>query len=83
MDRKNILKDGRQLKAGRVIAGLTVRGMAEKAGVNKNTVLRVESQKVVPYFSYAADRITAVLEEMGISFDVDEKSFSITFSRVL
>ncbi len=35
---KNVLTDGRQLKAGRTILGLSIKDIAEAVGLNKNTV---------------------------------------------
>lgn len=61
--------DGRQLKAGRIILGLTVDEMAEAAKLNRNSVLRVERFQNLPYYAHAADKIAKALEERGISFD--------------
>lgn len=37
--------DGRQARAARIILGMTVRQMAEAAGIDRKSVLRVEHMK--------------------------------------
>ncbi len=79
-DLKHIVTDGRQLKAARVVAGLTVREIAEAAGLNRNSVLRVEASETLPYFAYAADKLAVVLQERGIIFTVVDGTVGIMFS---
>ncbi len=62
-DFKYIVTDGRQLKAARIIAGLTIREMADLAGLNRNSVMRVEALKSLPYYSWTADKLATALQE--------------------
>lgn len=72
--------DGRQLKAARVIAGLTIDGMAAAAGLNRNSIMRVEKQTNLPRFAYAADRMKEALEAHGIMFEAENGKAAILFT---
>lgn len=74
-----MLTDGRQLKAARHILGLTLRDLADMAGLHRNTVLRIEAETTLPSSAIAADQIQTVLEEQGIRFDVGDGRASISF----
>lgn len=71
--------DGRQLRAGRAILGLTIREMANLAGLHRNSVSRVESLNNLPVSAYAADKISRALTSQGIIFSTHERSLSIGF----
>lgn len=71
--------DGRQLKAGRVILGMTINDMAKAAGINRNSVLRVEARHILSYHDYAAFRIQVVLEVLGVSFTVQDGLAGVLF----
>lgn len=75
----DIVVDGRQLKLGRMLAGMTIREMAEAANINRNSVLYAETQTVLAYHTYGADRITAVLLDKGIVFEIDGDHAVIKF----
>ncbi len=78
MQKINVI-DGRQLKAGRVILGMTVREMAEAANINRSSVLRVESTQTLPHFAWAADKISEVLQERGICFELRDGEAGVWF----
>jgi DNA-binding XRE family transcriptional regulator len=80
MSIKSTVIDGRQLRAGRIILGMTVRGMAEAAGMNRNSVLRVEKHETLPYFAWAADKIAEVLQERGIVFTATGGKVGVMFA---
>jgi DNA-binding XRE family transcriptional regulator len=71
--------DGRQLRAGRIILRMTVRGMAEACGLNRNSILRVEAHETLPRSAWAADRIAAILQERGIVFTVEDGKAGVMF----
>ncbi len=71
--------DGRQLKAGRVILGLTVEEVAKLANLHKNSVIRVESHTTLPHHTYAADRIKKSLENLGICFEIKTEHVGLFF----
>ena len=71
--------DGRQIKAARVVLGLTIRQMADLSGVNRNSVLRVEATKTLPRSAWAADRIIKALEDRGINFTVQHNKVGLSF----
>lgn len=71
--------DGRQLKAGRVILGMTINDMAEVAGLNRNSVLRVEARKTLPNHAHAAELIQRAMEDRGIRFIVQDGSAGVLF----
>lgn len=71
--------DGRQLKAGRVILGLTIREMAHLAGLHRNSVSRVEQVRNLPLSAYAADKIADVLNANGITFIISKESLGLCF----
>lgn len=74
-----MVTDGRQLRAGRIILGLTVNEMASLAGINRNSVLRVEGFGTLPYAAYAADRIMEALKRQGIVFTVRDGLAGVQF----
>lgn len=55
-----------QIRAARGLLNWTVRELAERAGVHRNTVTRVETEATAPGHSIAA--IQAALESAGIFF---------------
>jgi DNA-binding XRE family transcriptional regulator len=71
--------DARQLKAARVIAGMTIDDLAAAAGINRNSILRVEKQTTLPNSAYAADRIRKALEAMGFVFEIRDGKAAILF----
>lgn len=73
------LISGRQLKAARAIVGLSVRQMAALAGINRNSVLRVENCELLPRQAWAATRIANVLQQIGISFSLVNDQAGIHF----
>lgn len=70
---------GRQLKAGRIILGLTVKDMAQWAGLHKNSVMRVEKYGTLPHFSYAAAKIEQALKILGIEFEIKDGRAGLFF----
>lgn len=72
--------DGRQLRAGRVILGMTIEDMAAVAGINRNSVLRAEGSTSFTAPAYAASRIAKALTERGISFDTNPGKAAIMFA---
>ena len=58
-----------QIRAARGLVNWTVRDLAERSGVHRNTVTRVETESTGPGHSIAA--IRAALESAGVIF-VDE-----------
>jgi DNA-binding XRE family transcriptional regulator len=75
----NSLLDGRQLKAARIIVGLSTRQMAVAASVNRNSVLRIEKLKTLPYHSWAADKIAAALQDRGVQFTASSGKAGVCF----
>jgi DNA-binding XRE family transcriptional regulator len=75
------VSDGRQLRAGRAIVGLTVREMAQAAGINRNSVIRVEQFKTLPRSCWAASRIAKALEDLGITFISSDVSVAVSFQK--
>lgn len=71
--------DGRQLKAGRIILGISIREMATAAGIHRNSVIRTESQKTLAARSYAADRIRETLSKRGILFFTQDGYAGVQF----
>ena len=72
------IHNGQQLKAGRVMAGLTIDQLANKAGINRNSVIRAESSKHVEYRAYAVERIESALELYGVTFSKNNNSASVS-----
>lgn len=72
--------DGRQLRAGRMILGLTMQQMGEAADINRNSVLRVEGKKRLPRHCWAGERISEFLEQEGVMFDADGDVAVIRFA---
>ena len=72
--------DGRQLKAARVILGMTINQLAEAAGLHKNSVMRVENYGTLPRSAHAAGRMQKALEEMGIVFEVKDGRAGVLFT---
>lgn len=58
-----------QIRAARGLVNWTVRDLAERSGVHRNTVTRVETESTGPGHSISA--IRAALESAGVIF-VDE-----------
>jgi hypothetical protein len=71
--------DGRQLKAGRVILGMSIRDMAQATGLNRNSILRVEAHENLPHHAHAADRMVKALEERGICFTANDCLLGVHF----
>ncbi|MET4721211.1 transcriptional regulator with XRE-family HTH domain [Bradyrhizobium japonicum] len=61
-----------QIRAARGLLNWTVRDLAEKSGVHRNTVTRVETDATAPGHSIAA--IRAALESAGVIFLEDGQS---------
>ena len=80
MQYRHILTDGRQLRAARVMAGLTVREMADIIGMNRNSVMRIEAFKALPFHTCVGDRIVEALKEQGIDFVIQDGKPSVFFS---
>jgi transcriptional regulator with XRE-family HTH domain len=55
-----------QLRAARALLNWTVRDLAEKAGVHRNTVTRAETEENHP--GHAVAQIVRTLEAAGIEF---------------
>jgi transcriptional regulator with XRE-family HTH domain len=55
-----------QIRAGRALLNWTVRDLAEKSGVHRNTITRVETEATSPGHSLVA--IRAALEAAGVEF---------------
>jgi transcriptional regulator with XRE-family HTH domain len=55
-----------QLRAARGLLNWTVRDMAEKSGVHRNTVTRIETDTTAP--GHALSAIRAALEAAGVEF---------------
>lgn len=72
--------DGRQLKAGRIILGLTIQDMAEAAGLHKNSVIRAEGYGTLPHHTYAATKIQKALESLGIKFEIKDGRAGLFFT---
>lgn len=77
--------DGRQAKAARVILGMTVAEMAEAAGIDRKSVMRVEHMKglrldVLGSAGYGADCIAKAVAERGVMFDVMDKQPIVRFA---
>lgn len=58
-----------QVRAARGLLNWTVRDLAERSGVHRNTITRVETETTGPGHSHAA--IRAALEAAGVIF-IDE-----------
>ena len=71
--------NGKQLKAGRVILGMTLEDMANEAGLHRNSVMKVERHDNLPRFTYAGDRMARVLEGKGIKFKAENGVLSVMF----
>lgn len=61
-----------QVRAARGLLNWTVRDLAEKSGVHRNTATRVETEATAPGHSIAA--IRSALESAGIIFLADSQS---------
>jgi transcriptional regulator with XRE-family HTH domain len=61
-----------QIRAARGLLNWTVRDLAERAGVHRNTVTRVETDATAPGHSIAA--IRSALEAAGVIFLADGQS---------
>jgi transcriptional regulator with XRE-family HTH domain len=55
-----------QIRAARALLNWSVRDLAEKAGVHRNTITRAESDRAAP--GYAAATIRATIEKAGVEF---------------
>jgi transcriptional regulator with XRE-family HTH domain len=55
-----------QIRAARGLLNLSVRELAERAGVHRNTITRVETEATAPGHSLSA--IRAALEAAGVEF---------------
>lgn len=55
-----------QIRAARGLLNWTVRDLAEKSGVHRNTVTRIETDATAPGYSQAA--IRSALEAAGVEF---------------
>lgn len=55
-----------QIRAARALLNWTVRDLAEKAGVHRNTVTRAETEATGP--GYATQAIRDALEAAGVEF---------------
>tara|TARA_R100001143_G_scaffold43511_1_gene39015 strand:- start:60 stop:332 length:273 start_codon:yes stop_codon:yes gene_type:complete len=73
------ITDGKQLKAGRIILGMTINEMADTTGMHRNSVLNAEKRDRIPSHSWAADRIQEALEERGVIFGNESGMASISF----
>ena len=69
-----------QLRAGRSLLGWTVRDLAERASVHRNTVSRAEWQDEGHGFAVA--QIVRTLEEAGVSFLSDEDGAGVRLRKV-
>lgn len=74
--------DGRQLKLGRVLLGLTMSEMADAAGLHRNSIYRVETFENLPATAYAADKITQALEKRGVKFTASKDVLGIHFDAL-
>ena len=63
-----MLNQGRILKAGRILAGMSQGQLAEAAGVHKNCVQYWEARTLLAAQSGGLDRVIQALEERGIAF---------------
>jgi len=63
---KNDVVTSAQIRAARGLLNWTVRDLAERSGVHRNTVTRVETEATGPGHSIAA--IQASLETAGVEF---------------
>lgn len=65
-----MLVTGNQLKAARALAGIEQKVLAERTGLNVNTIRSMESSAGNPIAGRAANvhKVQAALEEMGIEF---------------
>lgn len=77
---RHTLTDGRQLKAARIIVGLTIREIADLIGMNRNSIMRAESFESLPFHTFAGDRISEALQDIGIEFVVQDGKPGILFS---
>jgi transcriptional regulator with XRE-family HTH domain len=57
---------GEQLRAARAVLGWSMTDLAERAGVHRNTVFRLENDG--QSYSHAAAAIVRALEEAGVEF---------------
>lgn len=66
--------DGRQVRAARIILGMTVRQMAEAAGIDRKSVLRVEHMKGIRIGwdegGLGVRSLSAAIEARGVLCDV-------------
>ena len=58
---------------------MTVREMADLAGLHRNSVLRAEGQTTLAADAYAAEQMQEALEEEGIVFSVQDGYASVSF----
>lgn len=65
-----MLTTGNQLKAARALAGIEQRDLAEKAGLNVNTIRNMESVGSGPIAGRATNvqSVQRILEDIGIEF---------------
>lgn len=59
-----------QIRAARGLLNWTVRDLAEKSGVHRNTITRIETESSLQGYSVAA--IKAALEAAGVEFTNDD-----------
>lgn len=77
--------DGRQARAARVILGMTVRQMAEAAGIDRKSVLRVEHMKSIRLHyggsgGFGVDCLARAIKARGVLCDVIEGEPIVRFA---
>jgi transcriptional regulator with XRE-family HTH domain len=67
---KKMLKTGNQLRAARVLVGMTQEEVAERAGVHLNTISAMErrGERVLTSAFDVVDRVSQALERAGVIF---------------
>jgi DNA-binding XRE family transcriptional regulator len=67
---QDMLSTGRQLRAGRVLAGLSQAELAKRAQVNVNTIISMEKKDLAELTSAfdVVRRVARALEESGVVF---------------
>jgi DNA-binding XRE family transcriptional regulator len=64
--REHFMVTSAQVRAARALLNWTVRDLAEKSGVHRNTVTRIETEATTPGHSMAA--VQTALESAGVEF---------------
>ena len=72
--------DGRQVRAARAILGMTLDEIAGKAGLNRNSVHRLEHVGALPEYSYAGSKLAAAVESLGVAFTVQDGNPAVVFT---